>query len=1051
VVLLPPGCLPGGGPWALAASFAAGRPATSLPAGAPVPAGEYPRLTVTAEEVALVKEKSRALPWLGLLVEGMVAQAEAVLGAQLGAWPEKGSDAHLALAQQATALGYAALLTGQRPFADKAKQIILRYADEYLRYPYYPEAHVYEYSLQEGAWLAEIAAACDLLFATGVLSAAQRQHVEQDLLRAAAECVMRDARSSPQRRDGHHQCYNFQAIHCAAVGLVGFLLGDGRLLEWALSDQHRVELPQEGKGIYDFGYGFRHLVKHDVRDDGLFWERSLGYHFFVTTYAAKLCEAALRNGLDLWHLTVPDDSTEDENGSGNYTCDANNGPKCIKFLWDAPLYYAFRDLSLALVADSGAGSLGEYAGLYELAYARYRDPHYAWLLRRIYAQAPRVPLAWRAWSPAGRPRYGVSERGAFTGRYCAWIECPDEQSRGCLVSPRVAVQAGEELDFSVAYRTEEAGAESRPCRVRLELYDAAGQAREIYLPGGEASPRWRVLSHRFVVPAGTVSVGAELFCWYAKGRVYFDAVAFRRPGRAANLLVNGDFEAGADPRTGVLAGGMLPAVLPWNLVEKLPPGAPYLTEAGGGGGGGGSPPRRAAAHAAAPHDLRFASTGVVRSGCSLFPASGFAVLRSPAGAQGLEALLTYGPYGGGHGHKDKLSLVVHYAGRDIVPDLGTAPYGSALQREWTMQTVSHNTVVVDQQTQYPQGTWAHDTSQRPAMGELVCFHADQFAQLARARCGNVYPGVLLDRTLCLVDGVLVDLFAVSSAQEHLYHWVIRSPGRPEGSLPLTPLGAPLGTEQGYQHLRNLQAAAGAGPREYCFRLGGEGIKVTLAGQAGTRFILGEGPVRSAAETMPMLIAERRAAHTAFLAIFRPEADPRPVEAELQQVRGGYWARLRLGHRRYWLLVAQAGEVEGEEGVRLEGKVGVAELDGQGLARASLCSARSLRRPGSLLVALPAPQDVLVEREPKGQWAVVRSWPPVATGGVFIPGGASSAASRWGSGAASPGPGRAWPSPCACQLRRRKPPVRGPERSGSHSGVGGPGGPHGPACAQGDRA
>ena len=45
-------------------------------------------------------------------------------------------------------------------------------------------------------------------------------------------------------------------------------------------------------------------------------------------------EATLRQGLDLWHLRVEDDSTENEEGSGNYTCDGNNGPKSVQFLFD---------------------------------------------------------------------------------------------------------------------------------------------------------------------------------------------------------------------------------------------------------------------------------------------------------------------------------------------------------------------------------------------------------------------------------------------------------------------------------------------------------------------------------------------------------------------------------------------------------------------------------------------------------------------------------------------------------------------------------------------
>jgi hypothetical protein len=509
--------------------------------------------------------------------------------------------------------------------------------------------------------------------------------------------------------------------------------------------------------------------------------------------------------------------------------------------------------------------------------------------------------------------------------------------------------------------------------VRLEFYDAAGKptpALEHYLDGGP-TVTWRVLSHDFTVPEGVAQVGVEMFAWHVNGRVFFDAVTLQRAGEKPNLFANGDFESGQTVRPALASGGILPSVLPWNVVDSLPAGKSPLA----------SPLKPGTAQT----DQKFATTGTLRSGSSLFPATGLALLRhQPRDPDGLAAVLTYGPFGGGHGHKDKLSLSLYQHGQQRLPDLETASYDSDLHAAWTMETISHNTLVVDMQTQYPQRKWRHDSSQQPAMGELVCFHADPFAQIVRARCDNVYAGVRLERTVCLVDGVTLDVFSARSDKAHTYDWVIRSPGTPQADAALSPLSAPLAKDQGYQLLSTLRAATSGSPFTCAFGGEKEGLKVTMAGVPDTQFILCDGPTNTPEARMPMLLARRHATQTTYVSAIRSVGDVRPVSLETEEIPGGRLVLLNIGGKEYVLALDDGGGKLEYEGSRLEGKAAVVALEGGRIARASIVGLRSLTMPGQPPLTLPSPQDVLLERT-ADRLQIARSWPPVSTGGVFIPG------------------------------------------------------------------
>jgi len=82
-------------------------------------------------------------------------------------------------------------------------------------------------------------------------------------------------------------------------------------------------------------------------------------------------------------------------------------------------------------------------------------------------------------------------------------------------------------------------------------------------------------------------------------------------------------------------------------------------------------------------------------GSSAFPYAGHFVMRT--GWQEDDAYLFFdgGPFGYGHQHEDKLSLVVYAHGRAHIVDPGNYPYDASQWRRYVLSTRAHNTVMVD--------------------------------------------------------------------------------------------------------------------------------------------------------------------------------------------------------------------------------------------------------------------------------------------------------------------------------------------------------------------
>jgi oligo-alginate lyase len=349
-----------------------------------------PRLLLNGEGIAALKERIAAAPWAAASWRELKARVDRDLekaivlpprggnwshnyvcpehgarlkqGKKIGPWqwehicpvdnhvfhgdPEKAtldfdgnaiSSIHAGYARDVIDDGLVYQVTGDKRYAAHAREILLAYADRYLTYPAHDNqgkpggrgGHVASQSLTEATWLIDIAQGADLVWDT--LSEADRSAIVDKMLRPALNEII-----IPQKYGIH----NIQNRENSAIGLVGFLLNDAKLIALAIDN------PQTG---------FRAQMERGVLPGGFWLEGSTGYHFFAMDGMWPLMEAARNCGIDLY------------------------GPK-FKSLFDGPLSLTMPDLSLPNFNDSGISPLPSHAEIYELAAARYHDPAYSALI-----------------------------------------------------------------------------------------------------------------------------------------------------------------------------------------------------------------------------------------------------------------------------------------------------------------------------------------------------------------------------------------------------------------------------------------------------------------------------------------------------------------------------------------------------------------------------------------------------------------------------------------------------------------------------------------------
>ncbi len=236
--------------------------------------------------------------------------------------------------------------------------------------------------------------------------------------------------------------------------------------------------------------------------------------------------------------------------------------------------------------------------------------------------------------------------------------------------------------------------------------------------------------------------------------------------------------------------------------------------------------------------------------------AGLVVLRQGTGADAVAAMVDFGEHGGGHGHPDKLNLMLYAFGREIMPDPGRISYSVPEWKSWSRTTVAHNTVTVNGRNQFP------------TTGELVFFDDRHGYTATLVHSTGAYPPFQLKRFLVLTPDVLVDLFAVTGNREARFDWVAHCRGKPGPVINANAVTAGLGLKNGYQHIKhvNLLKGSPSGVLEFV-QPSKEVLRVHAVDADPTFVFTGIGIGTTKTEKVPLILRRRTGKAAMFATIY----------------------------------------------------------------------------------------------------------------------------------------------------------------------------------------
>lgn len=192
------------------------------------------------------------------------------------------------------------------------------------------------------------------------------------------------------------------------------------------------------------------------------------------------------------------------------------------------------------------------------------------------------------------------------------------------------------------------------------------------------------------------------------------------------------------------------------------------------------------------------------------------ILRASKDPDGLAVVIKNTSQGLGHGHFDKLGLLVYDSGHEIIRDYGAArflnveaKYGGHYLPEnnsFAKQTIAHNALVVDE-TSHFNGSTEVGNQYAPQLGAFV---VSENLQITNAEITTAYKDVALRRTVAMIKDsafshpIIVDLLEAQADMAHQYDLPFYYNGQlveTNFEISADPLARrPLGADNGYEHL-----------------------------------------------------------------------------------------------------------------------------------------------------------------------------------------------------------------------------------------------------------
>jgi rubrerythrin len=251
------------------------------------------------------------------------------------------------------------------------------------------------------------------------------------------------------------------------------------------------------------------------------------------------------------------------------------------------------------------------------------------------------------------------------------------------------------------------------------------------------------------------------------------------------------------------------------------------------------------------------------AGSKLIPGSGHGILATN-GPGRLTAAVSFGPYGGFHGHFDKNSFVFFGFGQELGVDPGRASsqaYRLPIHREWYKASTGHNVILAD----------GH--SQKEAEGKCLSFAATDSYAAITTDAGPVFDGISHTRFLLLTPCYLliVDDLNASDGKDHIFDWLYHNKGQGVSCKLETSRTMPGNLPEGYAYLRNVRSYSTSGFQNPELEFSGEktSVNMLMTGCENDEVFTATGPNTSIDDRVPMVIIRKKGQKVRYVTLLEP--------------------------------------------------------------------------------------------------------------------------------------------------------------------------------------
>lgn len=207
-------------------------------------AGDHPSLMLTRRGVELMRADRGKVPAFDASIDRTLAGADAALRSPIVVpQPRDGGggythERHKLNYYEMVDCGIAWQLTGQERYARRVADMLAAYADLYPTLGFHPvtlsksPGRIFWQTLNESVWLVHTAMAYDCVY--DCMTPAEREHVERDLFRPMADFLMNGMEGNRENNKIFNKMHNHATWATSAVGMIGMVMGDDRLVDRAL-------------------------------------------------------------------------------------------------------------------------------------------------------------------------------------------------------------------------------------------------------------------------------------------------------------------------------------------------------------------------------------------------------------------------------------------------------------------------------------------------------------------------------------------------------------------------------------------------------------------------------------------------------------------------------------------------------------------------------------------------------------------------------------------------------------------------------------------------